>query len=115
MDTRPLLFDLLTTGEERRDAVDASLRFDIALLAGRLTEVVDQASRFPETEGVPIGLFGASTGAAAALGTAAARPAVVDSVVSRGGRPDLTGDNLEQVQAPTLLLVHRDHAEAVIQ
>ncbi|GAB3265398.1 dienelactone hydrolase family protein [Arthrobacter pigmenti] len=105
-----LLFDLLTTGEERRDAVDASLRFDIALLAGRLTEVVDQASRFPETEGLPIGLFGASTGAAAALGTAAARPAVVDSVVSRGGRPDLTGDSLEQVQAPTLLLVgEEDH------
>lgn len=100
-----LLFDLLTAEEERRDALDASLRFDIGLLGGRLTEVVDQASRFPETDSIPIGLFGASTGAAAALQSAAARPSAVTSVVSRGGRPDLTGDDLEQVQAPTLLLV----------
>jgi putative phosphoribosyl transferase len=108
-----LLFDLLTTDEERRDALDASLRFDIGLLTARLTEVVDQASGFPETAGVPIGLFGASTGAAAALGTAAARPDRVNSVVSRGGRPDLTGDDLEHVQAPTLLLVGGEDTQVI--
>lgn len=100
-----LLFDLLTAPEEQRDALDASLRFDIGMLAGRLTDVVDQVSRFPQLSGIPVGLFGASTGAAAALGTAAARPEVISSVVSRGGRPDLTGDALESVRAPTLLLV----------
>ncbi|WP_026818086.1 dienelactone hydrolase family protein [Arthrobacter castelli] len=105
-----LLFDLLTAAEERRDGLDASLRFDIDLLGGRLTDVVDQAPRLPEVGGLPIGLFGASTGAAAALRTAADRPDLVKSVVSRGGRPDLTGDALERTQAPALLLVGgRDH------
>ncbi len=100
-----LLFDLLTAEEERRDAADASLRFDISLLATRLTGVVDELPDRPETAGFPIGLFGASTGAAAALACAAERPGTVRSVVSRGGRPDLAAAALEQLRAPTLLLV----------
>lgn len=100
-----LLFDLLTDEEERRDAADASLRFDISLLATRLTGVVDELPDRPDTFGLPVGLFGASTGAAAALACAAERPGTVRSVVSRGGRPDLAEAALEQVRAPTLLLV----------
>ena len=100
-----LLFDLLTGDEERRDAVDASLRFDIPYLTDRLTAVVDEIVVRPPVAGLPVGLFGASTGAAAALGTAAARPGVVHSVVSRGGRPDLAAEALSEVRAPTLLLV----------
>lgn len=100
-----LLFDLLTSQEERRDAVDASLRFDIGFLTDRLTAVVDEVVARPQLAGLPVGLFGASTGAAAALGTAAARPGVVLSVVSRGGRPDLAASALSGVRAPTLLLV----------
>lgn len=100
-----LLFDLLTPTEERRDAVDASLRFDIPLLTDRLTAVVDGIGEHPECAGLPVGLFGASTGAAAALGTAAALPATVRSVVSRGGRPDLAEQALTEVRAPTLLIV----------
>ncbi|WP_258906189.1 dienelactone hydrolase family protein [Actinokineospora sp. UTMC 2448] len=91
-----VLTDLLTPEEE-------DLRFDIPLLASRLAGVVDWlADRLPDT---PIGLFGASTGAAAALVTAAERPAAVRAVVSRGGRPDLAGDALGRVLAPTLLIV----------
>jgi pimeloyl-ACP methyl ester carboxylesterase len=100
-----LLFDLLTSQEERRDAVDASLRFDIGFLTDRLATVVDEVAARPQLAGLPVGLFGASTGAAAALGTAAARPGVVRSVVSRGGRPDLAAEALSGVRAPTLLLV----------
>jgi dienelactone hydrolase len=100
-----LLFDLLTAEEERRDAVDASLRFDIGLLARRLTAAVEMVARDPRVEGVPIGLFGASTGAAAALVTAADVPVTVRSVVSRGGRPDLAGAALSRVSAAVLLIV----------
>ena len=100
-----LLFDLLTDEEERRDAADRSLRFDIGMLGKRLTAVVDDVARLPEVGGLPIGLFGASTGAAAALVAAASRPLAVRSVVSRGGRPDLAGDALGRVTAPTLLIV----------
>ncbi|SDI87367.1 Dienelactone hydrolase [Arthrobacter subterraneus] len=100
-----LLFDLLTAAEERRDIQDASLRFNISLLTGRLTAVVDEIADRLDIPGLPIGLFGASTGAAAVLGAAAARPEVVRSIVSRGGRPDLADDALPKVQAPTLLLV----------
>jgi len=99
-----LLFDLLTEAEERRDSVDASLRFDIPFLTERLTAVVDEVRSRKDTAALPVGLFGASTGAAAALGAAAARPETVSSVVSRGGRPDLAPD-LEGVRAPTLMLV----------
>lgn len=105
-----LLFDLLTASEERTDAQNAALRFDIELLTGRLTAAVDEIAARPETGNQPIGLFGASTGAAAALRAAANRPGIVRSVVSRGGRPDLAGQYLDTVQAPVLLLVgERDH------
>jgi putative phosphoribosyl transferase len=100
-----LLFDLLTESEEVRDRRDASLRFDIGLLAARLTAAVDWAGRQPELAALALGLFGASTGAAAALVTAAARPEVVRAVVSRGGRPDLADSALPHVTAPTLLIV----------
>ncbi|WP_457963264.1 dienelactone hydrolase family protein [Arthrobacter sp. D1-29] len=100
-----LLFDLLTAPEERKDAQDAALRFDIGLLTGRLTAAIDDVAGRPETGNLPIGLFGASTGAAAALAAAANRPGKVRSVVSRGGRPDLARQHLDAVRAPVLLLV----------
>ncbi|MEU7889578.1 dienelactone hydrolase family protein [Microbispora bryophytorum] len=100
-----VLADLLTAEEERVDAVTGHLRFDIGLLADRVGALAD---RLPEDEvagGLPIGLFGASTGAAAALVAAATRPGGVSAVVSRGGRPDLAGDALRSVRQPTLLIV----------
>jgi putative phosphoribosyl transferase len=100
-----LLFDLLSVDEGRRDAATAEYRFDIPLLAKRLVQAVDWLHREPATQQLPIGLFGASTGAAAALIAAAERPEVVAAVVSRGGRPDLAGRALGQVRAPTLLIV----------
>lgn len=108
-----LLLDLLTESEERRDARDASLRFDIGLLTGRLTAAVDEVAGLPETATLPIGLFGASTGAAAALGAAAERPGAVRSVVSRGGRPDLARQHLPDVRAPVLLLVGERDQEVI--
>lgn len=103
-----LLMDLLTVEEERAEAQTAHLRFDIGLLAERLTSAVDWISAREDVGGLPIGLFGASTGAGAALVTAAARPTLVSAVVSRGGRPDLAGEALRQVQSPTLLVVGGD-------
>lgn len=101
-----LLFDLLTPDEERVDNVTAQQRFDIDLLTTRLTGAVDWLAADENTRGTPIGLFGASTGAAAALRTAAERPDAVQAVVSRGGRPDLAGTTaLQVVRAPTLLIV----------
>lgn len=100
-----LLFDLLTPGEEARDELTREHRFDIPLLAARLVGAVDWLRRGEETRGLPLGLFGASTGAAAALVAAAERPDEVAAVVSRGGRPDLAGDALPRVRAPTLLIV----------
>ncbi len=100
-----LLLDLLTEDEERVDAATAEFRFDIPLLADRLVGAIDWARAHPHTAALPVGLFGASTGAAAALMAAARRPAVVRAVVSRGGRPDLAGGSLHQVSAPTLLIV----------
>ncbi|BCB75895.1 dienelactone hydrolase family protein [Phytohabitans flavus] len=100
-----VLTDLLTHEEERVDAATAELRFDIELLAGRLNAIIDRLPELPQVRHLPIGLFGASTGAAAALVAAAARPTRVDAVVSRGGRPDLAGDHLAGVAAPTLLIV----------
>jgi putative phosphoribosyl transferase len=96
-----LLFDLLT--EEEAD--DRRNVFDIPLLAQRLGEAIDFLRGHPATRALPIGLFGASTGAAAALVAAAQRPEEVSAVVSRGGRPDLAGDALPLVRAPTLLIV----------
>jgi putative phosphoribosyl transferase len=99
-----LLMDLLTADEERVDLRSRELRFDIDLLAGRLVGAVDWlAARLGQ--GPRLGLFGASTGAAAALVAAARRPERVAAVVSRGGRPDLAGPALERVRAPTLLVV----------
>ena len=99
-----LLFDLLTPAEEREDERTRALRFDIDLLSRRLEAVTDALEDQPSARGLPVGYFGASTGAAAALRAAAARPAV-RAVVSRGGRPDLAGDALGRVTAPTLLVV----------
>lgn len=100
-----LLFDLLDPEEERRDAVSRELRFDIELLADRLVTAVDRLATDSSTRELPVGLFGASTGAAAALVAAARRPEVVRAVVSRGGRPDLAGEALSHVECPTLLVV----------
>lgn len=100
-----LLFDLLTVREEEEDEVDANLRFDIGLLTRRLTAVTDWVRRQDILKSLKLGYFGASTGAAAALSAAAQRPDDIDAIVSRGGRPDLAGAALEQVLAPTLLIV----------
>ncbi len=100
-----LLVDLLTREEEAIDLRTRHLRFDVPLLARRLAGAVDWLAAPPETADLPVGTFGASTGAAAALITAAERPERVRAVVSRGGRPDLAGEFLPRVQAPTLLLV----------
>jgi dienelactone hydrolase len=98
-----LLFDLLTVDEERRDRLDASLRFDIPLLAGRLAAATRWLDGEPWAKPLTRGYFGASTGAAAAL--AASVECEVNAIVSRGGRPDLAGRALSQVRAPTLLIV----------
>jgi dienelactone hydrolase len=100
-----VLADLLTSREERVDARTAELRFDITRLAVRMIALIDWACEFEKTAGQPVGLFGASTGAAAALVAAAARPSAVRAVVSRGGRPDLAGEFLRLVRQPTLLIV----------
>jgi pimeloyl-ACP methyl ester carboxylesterase len=100
-----LLFDLLTETEERVDAVTSHLRFDIPFLATRLVTVTEWVRRDEEVCHLPVGYFGASTGAAAALVAAAELPGVVSAVVSRGGRPDLARHALAEVFAPTLLIV----------
>jgi putative phosphoribosyl transferase len=100
-----LLLDLLTAQEESIDSVTGELRFDVDLLADRLVNVMDWLTENPETCELPLGMFGASTGAAAALAAAARRPQAVRAVVSRGGRPDLAGPALSRVLAPTLLIV----------
>ncbi|GGO42648.1 hydrolase [Streptomyces daqingensis] len=100
-----LLMDLLTEGEEQSDAVSGEFRFDVALLGERTAAAVDWLAKYPATGSLPVHLFGASTGAAAALVAAAERPDRVVSVVSRGGRPDLAGDALGRVRVPVLLLV----------
>jgi putative phosphoribosyl transferase len=103
-----LLIDLLTAEEEEVDQQTRQLRFDIVLLAQRLTGAIDWITRQSETRPLNIGLFGASTGAAAALLSATQRPSFVSAVVSRGGRPDLAGEALANVHAPTLLIVGGD-------
>jgi dienelactone hydrolase len=99
-----LLLDLLSAEEERIDQATARLRFDIPLLARRLMVATEWAGR-ASLGGLPLGYFGASTGAAAALVAAACAPDLVRAVVSRGGRPDLAGGALTRVRAPTLLIV----------
>ena len=108
-----LLADLLTPTEEADDHVDAHLRFNIELLGRRLGALVEWAHQQPTLRELPIGLFGASTGAAAALVAAAARPKEIAAVVSRGGRPDLAGAWLPHVTAPTLLIVGGDDMEVI--
>lgn len=100
-----LLFDLLTRDEERMDEATAWLRFDIPLLAERMVAATRWLEGYLGERNLRFGYFGASTGAAAALVAAAEAPGNVAAVVSRGGRPDLAGDSLERVKAPTLLLV----------
>ena len=100
-----LLLDLLTPEEHEIDERSGALRFDIDLLSRRLIGVLDWASTHPDMRHLPIGLFGASTGAAAALNAAADRRQRVAAVVSRGGRPDLAMAALPAVRAPTLLTV----------
>jgi len=104
-DLGTLLLDLLTEQEERTDIITAEFRFDIPLLSVRVVGAIDWAAAQDPTASLPVGVFGASTGAAAALIAAAERPAAVRAVVSRGGRPDLAGDSLDSVAAPTLLIV----------
>jgi dienelactone hydrolase len=109
-----LLMDLLTPEEEAIDARTRQIRFDIELLAERLVGAIDWLAGYENTRGLPVGLFGASTGGGAALVAAAVRPDQTAAVVSRGGRPDLAGDALPEVRAPTLLIVGGDD-EPVIQ
>jgi putative phosphoribosyl transferase len=105
-----VLMDLLTPAEERSDQFSGHLRFDILFLARRVIAVVDDMRAQSK---LPMGLFGASTGAAAALVVAAARPTNVHAVVSRGGRPDLAGDALANARAPTLLIVGGEDHEVL--
>lgn len=108
-----LLFDLFTPEEQEIDQQTRRLRFDIELLSERLVGTLDWVAQQAELQNLRIGLFGASTGAAAALIAAAARPEQVKAVVSRGGRPDLAGEALPQVAAPTLLIVGGHDAPVV--
>jgi pimeloyl-ACP methyl ester carboxylesterase len=105
-----VLMDLLTPDEERADQFSGQLRFDISFLARRVITVVDEMRRLTTAR---LGLFGASTGAAAALVAAAARLENILAVVSRGGRPDLAGDALAAVRAPTLLIVGSEDHEVI--
>ncbi|MEB3366217.1 dienelactone hydrolase family protein [Saccharopolyspora mangrovi] len=108
-----LLLDMLTSDEASTDQRTHEFRFDIDLLAERLTPAIDALDSWRSTRGMPVGLFGASTGAAAAMRAAASRPDRVAAVVSRGGRPDLGGNGLAEVQAPTLLIVGGDDREVL--
>lgn len=108
-----LLIDLLTADEEESERWTRHLRFDIELLARRLIGAKQWLMQVPELRGQPIGLFGSSTGAAAALVAAAREPEAMGAVVSRGGRPDLAGLVLPHVRAPTLLIVGGDDVEVL--
>ena len=108
-----LLVDLLTPSEEAIDMQTAHLRFDIRFLADRLVGVTDWLGHNSDTAKLCVGYFGASTGAAAALVAAAKRPDIVRAVVSRGGRPDLAGDWLRRVRAPTLFIVGGDDWQVI--
>jgi dienelactone hydrolase len=99
------LIDLLSQSEETIDERRGHLRFNIPLLAGRVVAATEWLLMHPSTVNLPVGCFGASTGAAAALMAAAHRPDAIGAVVSRGGRPDLAGEALSRVRCPTLLIV----------
>jgi putative phosphoribosyl transferase len=105
-----VLVDLLTPDEERADQFTGHLRFDIGFLTRRVTAIVDEM-RYEWH--LPCGLFGASTGSAASLVVAAKHPKQISAIVSRGGRPDLAGESLSTVQAPTLLIVGEDDRDVV--
>lgn len=100
-----LLLDLLTADEENAEARTGHFRFDIEMLSLRLVAATEWAVAQPDLEGLPVGYFGASTGAAAAIVAAAMLPDIVGAVVSRGGRADLAGSALAGLRAPTLLIV----------
>jgi len=100
-----LLIDLLTAGEQEVDRPTGQLRFDIPFLANRLVAITQWLREQPQAANLKIGYFGASTGAGAALVAAAELPRLIHAVVSRGGRPDLAGDALHRVVAPTLAIV----------
>jgi pimeloyl-ACP methyl ester carboxylesterase len=108
-----LLLDLLTPGEAAEDAAGGRLRFDVELLGSRVVAAVDRLADDPVLGGLPTGCFGASTGAAAALVAAAARPDRITAIVSRGGRPDLADAALGGVRAPTLLIVGGDDVDVL--
>jgi putative phosphoribosyl transferase len=108
-----LLIDLLTRREEDIDALNYAYRFDINRLAQRVVTSTDWVLKRDDVTGLGVGYFGASTGAAAALVAAAARSGDVRAVVSRGGRPDLAGDALPVVRAPTLLIVGGEDHEVI--
>lgn len=108
-----LLFDLLTPDEVAIDEVTRHLRFDIGFLATRLVAVIDWTAMHSAVATLPLGLFGASTGAAAALVAAASRPESVSAIVSRGGRPDLVLRILHHVHAPTLFIVGGEDHEVI--
>jgi pimeloyl-ACP methyl ester carboxylesterase len=108
-----LLMDLLTADEEAIDIRTGQLRFDVQLLGQRVIATIDWLEADEAAWDLPVGLFGASTGAAAALIAAAERPARVGAVVSRGGRPDMAGEALRRVTAPTLLIVGGNDREVL--
>jgi pimeloyl-ACP methyl ester carboxylesterase len=108
-----LLLDLLTRAEDAVDERTAEYRFDIPLLAQRVIGAVDWAESRSDLQPLPLALFGASTGAAAALIAAAVRPGRTRAVISRGGRPDLAGHALSRVEAPTLLIVGGDDPQVI--
>jgi putative phosphoribosyl transferase len=100
-----LLFDMLTEREAAWDETSRRLRFDVDLMAARLLGAAEWLIAQPAARGLPVGYFGASTGAAAAMLAAAWQPGLVCAIVSRGGRPDLAGESLDVIQTPTLLIV----------
>jgi putative phosphoribosyl transferase len=108
-----LLLDLLTRNEEAEDERTTEYRFNIPLLGERVVGAVEWAQARLDVRQLPIAVFGGSTGAAGALIAAAARPTVTRAVISRGGRPDLAEDALEQVEAPTLLIVGGDDTPVI--
>lgn len=109
-----LLIDLLTPLEGEQDEITAEYRFDVLLLAERLSKAIEWAEQDDATKALAVGLFGASTGAAAALIAAARRADAVKAVVSRGGRPDLAGDTPARVKAPTLFIVGARDPQVIV-
>jgi len=109
-----LLFDLLTSDEEKIDSYNMKLRFDIDLLAHRLSGATEWLKSQREVAPMPVGYFGASTGAAAALIAGTMHPDTVRAIVSRGGRPDLASRALPLIQVPTLLIVGGDDREVIM-